>query len=510
MPWDQLVKIALLGTERSTLSPKLKETLETKGIDTQQESTKVLLDAIAYYSTIGKAGWQPQQWKGKSLTESTTTTTPSCSIKSATHFQTILKIYPKLVPEFVEQLVKNGKALPHEALPHLFNLCLKDEQLWTQLQPAIGERGRWLLPLHRDWKPLQVALENIKWTTGTQVERLALLKQLRQKEPNQALELLQSTWEKDSITEKAKLLPCLKIGLSLADEPFLESCLQASRKEIRQAAAELLARLSTSALSKRVQAHLAELIIWDKKKDTVLLTLPDLSHPALRKDGLVGKKPKNTTTEKIKVLANMIKITPPSFWEQHLSDSPLAIIRLFAQSESSFSLLNALAKATALHPSEEWINAFLEVWLAHYFEIGWKALNLTDLLKVIPNDLYNDFLLKKLKLAKSLPEEDSPLIQLLAIEGQTWNKPLSLLFLQQLREWIQKNATLSWLGQAYRLLLRNRAAYAITPVLHPQISAFWRLEQNNWAGWARDIQHFLNILSFRREMFLELRMENSY
>ena len=74
----------------------------------------------------------------------------------------------------------------------------------------------------------------------------------------------------------------------------------------------------------------------------------------------------------------------------------------------------------------------------------------------------------------------------------------------------RKNATLSWLGQAYRLLLRNRAAYAIAPALHPQISAFWRLEQNNWAGWARDIQHFLNILSFRREMMLELRMENSY
>ncbi len=505
MIWDQLVKIALLGTERSTLDSKLETALQEAGIDTQQEHTKVLLEALAYYSTIEKAGWQAPKWKGTALPKSKEKEEKACSFKSAQHLQTLFKKYPKVLPEFVYHLKATQKSLPHEALPALFNRCLKEENLWQQLQSVIGDRGKWLLPLNPDWTPLFLEVEESKWKTGTKAERLVLLKQTRQQDAKKGLTLLQSTWEKDSVQEKAQLLGALKIGLSVSDEMFLEQCLTASRKEIRQTAAQLLSQIPTSQFLQRIQSYVEELIAFDKKKDTVLLSLPDLSNPALIKDGLSIKKKNATTKDKLKVLGKMLQVTPPTFWEKHLSESPAAIIKLFAQSEPSLNLVNALVEATALHPTPDWIKIWLEIWLVHYFEIGWDQLNMQPLLKILPNDFYNTFLLKKLKAVKSLPAEDSPLILLLALEGQVWDEQLTFVFLEQLSEWIRQNASLSWLGQSYRKLLKERAAYAINPTLHPKISAFWRIEQNNWAGWASDIQRFLNILSFRREMILEIK-----
>ena len=504
MIWDQLVKIALLGTERSTLDSKLEKTLTEAGIDTQQENTKILLEALAYYSTVEKAGWQPPKWKGKSVSKSNSQQEQTCSIKSAQHLQTIFKKYPKLLPEFVTHLKANNKSLPYDALPSLFNRCLKEEALWMELQPVIGERGKWLLPLNKEWNSLLLDVEVSKWKTGTKAERLALLKQIRQQDATKGLSLLQSTWEKDSVQEKARLLEVLKRGLSSSDEAFLEQNLNASRKEIRQTAAQLLSQIPNSQYLERIQSYLEELIAFDKKKDTVLLSLPELTNPALIRDGLSVKKKNATTKDKLKVLVKMIQVTPPTFWEKHLSESPATIIKLFAQSEPSLTLVNALVEATALHRTPEWINILLEVWLVHYFEIGWDQLNMQPLLKVVPNDFYDTFLIKKLKASKSLPEEDHPLIQLLVLDGQMWSQKLTFVFLEQLSEWIRQNASLSWLGQSYRKLLKERAAYAIDPTLHPKISAFWRIEQNNWAGWASDIQRFLNILSFRREMILEL------
>ena len=115
-----------------------------------------------------------------------------------------------------------------------------------ELQSVIGDRGKWLLPLNPEWTPLLLEVEESKWKTGTKAERLALLKQIRQQDAAKGLTLLQSTWEKDSVQEKAILLATLKIGLSKSDEAFLEQCLAASRKEIRQTAVQLLSQIPNS------------------------------------------------------------------------------------------------------------------------------------------------------------------------------------------------------------------------------------------------------------------------
>ena len=327
MIWEQLIQLALLGTERSTLTPKLRQALEEVGINTHQEITKVLIEAIAYYGPLQRAGWQPQKWTEKQIATSPKGIEAICSVKSAAHLQKIIRSYPQLLPAYVANLHTHHKCLPPEALSTLFDKCLNNEALWMNVKDSIGERGKWLLSLNTEWKSLQVPkTTTTAWKLGTKAERVAILKHLRSTAASKGLALLRTTWEQDGLTEKTSLLKCLQTGLSIADEAFLEECLDFSRKEIRVLAASYLAQLPDSQLQQRLQTTLATLISVDKKTDTFVVDLPATDNKDLIRDGINPKQKGGSANPKVNMLAQMIQLVPPTFWEKHLAANPLQII----------------------------------------------------------------------------------------------------------------------------------------------------------------------------------------
>ena len=504
MIWKQLEKIALLGTERSTLTPTMQETLNDKGINTDQEITKTVLEAVAYYAPLQKAGWQPKVWEGKLLAPSKEVNQQACSNKSRQHLATILEKYPKLVSEFIEGMQANNKCIPPELLPPLFEKALKDEILWSQLENSIGERGKWLLPLNPAWNKLRSDYSIEEWTLGTRLLRLALLKKTRRTNSKEGLTLLQSTWETDGVKEKAPLLKVLSIGLSIHDEAFLEVCLNFPRKEIRKIARDLLIQLPASQLHQRIQTELAKLVTFVKKEETIILSLPEANNKALIRDGIDPKKKGASSKVEVNMLAQMMEIVAPTFWEEHFGTTPIQIIQLFANSDRSLFLVNAIIEAIALHQSREWIEAMVHFWYTNYLQENWQALAMKPIFETFPNDLFNELVYKKLQATKVMPDEQAPLMLLLQIENQKWSKPLSLIVMNLLQEWIRRNPSFSYSGMEYRSLLKNQAAYAIAPNLYPKMSELWLVDQRGWAGWESDIQRFLNTLSFRRSALVEL------
>ena len=65
MVWRELTKIALLGTERGTLSPELKAQLKAKGLDTTAFSATLVLKGAAFYNQVRKAAFPLPTFKGK-------------------------------------------------------------------------------------------------------------------------------------------------------------------------------------------------------------------------------------------------------------------------------------------------------------------------------------------------------------------------------------------------------------------------------------------------------------
>lgn len=506
MLWNELVKLALLGTDRSTLSPAMKVELQSYGIDTEKEITEVVLESAALQAPLQKAGFQPKKWEGKNLPESSEETLANCSIKSANHLNLILSgRYPYALTEFVQTMADYNKCLPAELLPDLLDKCLKDENLWQKLAPTIGNRGYWLIGLNPAWQKLAIEVSQEKWELGTKAERVAILKKLRKENSTEGLKYLLSTWAEDGLAEKAAFLKCLAIGLSDVDEVFLEECLDFPRKEIRETAAMLLSELPNSQLQQRIFAYLKTTIKIGKENgvEKPVIVLPIPKDKALIRDGISPKRKWKKGGATTGMLYQMVAIFPPQKWEQLFQKTPEQILRFFTKSEWSMMLIEGVATAAAIHNADEWKAAILHFWLAHYTQRNWTQLDVQPILGELPNAVYNETLFEKLKAIRTLPEEQSPLMQLLQKEGYVWDEKLTKIVMTQLQEWITNNASYSWSGLTYRKML-NQAAYSIHPQMEKSLSKFWMGDHRNWAGWEKDIQQFLMILSFRKEMLEEL------
>jgi len=145
------------------------------------------------------------------------------------------------------------------------------------------------------------------------------------------------------------------------------------------------------------------------------------------------------------------------------------------------------------------MEAILRFWLANQNNRRWAELTIKPVLIELPNEVFNEVLFEKLKARNALPEEHSPLIQLLQKDNCPWDDRLTNVLMSQLKEWIADNVSYSWTGIQYRKMLKQ-AAYNIAPKKEKQLSKFWMGAAQNWAGWEQDIQQFLSVLQFRREM----------
>ncbi|WP_143219756.1 DUF5691 domain-containing protein [Actinomadura sp. CNU-125] len=90
------------------------------------------------------------------------------------------------------------------------------------------------------------------WRSGTRHRRAAYLSRLRGTDPAAARALLRESWDREPAPDRAAFLGTFAWGLSLDDEPFLEAALDDRGKDVRQLAADLLARLPGTAYGERM------------------------------------------------------------------------------------------------------------------------------------------------------------------------------------------------------------------------------------------------------------------
>ena len=65
MIWSELVRMALLGAERATFSPELRQKLEAYGIQTDNSFPEVLLESTALVNQVRKAAFKLTVFEGE-------------------------------------------------------------------------------------------------------------------------------------------------------------------------------------------------------------------------------------------------------------------------------------------------------------------------------------------------------------------------------------------------------------------------------------------------------------
>jgi hypothetical protein len=371
--WQELVSVALLGTERR--QPVASAPLEV----VRDKPEEQLLARAAAAAVYRRAGARPS--KGlHPLEPAPAETLPRCSDAAALQLGAILSgEFGAVLDEWLGLAHARGVRAPEELLPALLGAARgrQDEVL-----AVAGERGRWLAGIDDAWG--WAAADDDVWRTGESDARRVWLREQRRNDAAGARAALEETWAKEDPRARLMLLPELATGLSLDDEAFLELALDDRRKEVRAAAADLLARLPDSQLSRRMAARAAPLLrVGRGMRARLEPQLPEELDEAATRD-LVLVKPPQGTGERAWWLRQILAATPLTLWERELGRTPADLAGLPVADDLAAQVHSGWARAAVRQRAEAWAEALLPLTREH------------ELIRVMPRGAAEKFLRKQL------------------------------------------------------------------------------------------------------------------
>lgn len=334
--WDDLIGIALLGTERRRPAGVIGDAAD---------AATSLLDAAAAGVVRRRAGLLPGT-AGPRPRPAAPDRRPELPPAARRRLATLLADrsgpgsggnrrgaapnLAELLPQWLAAARREGYAVPPELLPALLDVARARTDLRADALAFAGSRGRWLAQLNPDWAyALRAGAAAVSgpgtpgagqedqeeaarlWEEGLFAERVALLARLRTAAPDTGLALLAATWKSERAEDRLMFLDSLRTGLSPADEPFLEQALSDRSRNVRATAAELLSALPGSALAARMAVRARSCVSLGP--DGIVVEAPYECDAAMERDG-VAPRPPNGRGERAWWLGQLVDAAPLSMW----------------------------------------------------------------------------------------------------------------------------------------------------------------------------------------------------
>ncbi|MGY4772698.1 DUF5691 domain-containing protein [Kribbella sp. CWNU-51] len=195
--------------------------------------------------------------------------------------------------EWLRAADARGWGVPPEHLPALADYARNRAEYRPLVITAAGRRARWLADLNPEWRFLHAAVAEDNdpelWTHGNALQRRTWLRTLRSQDPEAAREALAEVWPTESAATRADFLSLLADRLSKQDEDFLEAALDDRSKEVRRAAARLLARVPGAQygvrMTERLHSHLT------LTQGVLAVDLPKRVTQSMERDGIDSQNP---------------------------------------------------------------------------------------------------------------------------------------------------------------------------------------------------------------------------
>jgi hypothetical protein len=500
MLWQKLTKAALLGTENNQLEEPTLQRLAALGVDTHQESPLLLANGISLLSLMRKAGFQLVDFQGE---------IPVAAAKALSHTPKALHLlhlmltgpHGDVLQEYLGLLKKAGMTLPASELPALMGQR-EITTTWEEVEPLLGEDGHWLLRQHPEWSKLLEDPTQYNWQTGSRQERLKMLTFWRKQSPKFALELIQSSWELDPPSEKAAFLAILQTNLSLADAPFLEACLNEKRKEVRQVAAILLAKIPGSALSVRMEARTAQVLAI--RNNCLQVNLPEEPDEAAQRDGIQKLAPDWQGGAKASNLGQLVSRINPTYWETHFKMPPFEVVAMFQKSDWWQTLRQAIVAAIVFHQERKWAELLAEQLLKDGSMTYTSIPQLDAMLELLSSGDAHRLAMLQLHENAELPSHYSIPFYLLLANASDWPNELSLLIINKFRKEIYKDYRQFWQMQHLQEWLKL-LGLRCNPSLYDQLQTGWTNTDVQWRYWEKPVEEMLARVLFRWELSMELQ-----
>lgn len=488
--WQDIISVALVGTARQTLripvaDGRLGQVLAQ--IDTSNPEPALLITAatLALHQQVGRL---PERRSTNFVQPCPLDAQSNCS-PAITRFllRMLAGEYPLVLPEWLARVAEAGQCIPAPYLPDVLNWGRQQTGLRPAITAVLGTRGHWLAAQNPDWRYACAIASDADWETSSPAARFLFFEKLRSHKPEQARELLQTSWKQEAAADRAKLLSTFRQELSLADEPFLEQVLGDRSQEVRRVAADLLASLPESRLSQRMLERLPAFVTLNSSGNGFEICLPDACDSAMQQDG-IELKPKSGKGERAEWLRQIIAATPLQFWLQLQPQGVASILAMAVDSEWQDLLWVGWQQATQRQRDQEWAIELLKTLHRSV------PSNLQGLLTVLPIGEQQTVILELLE-TQTDQEFWWTAVTVLSQQPQNWSDPLSRVVIQRLEHYLAVG-TSSNLWRMQDLL--NPISLRIAPHLLTEVSRLRDLATD--PSWDRSIHLLLGTLQFRQEM----------
>jgi hypothetical protein len=500
--WQEIVTNALLGTERKAFA--IEQTngaigdLLTK-LDVA-ENEAALLNCAAVVALYNQAGKLPSDAQVTVLVACETDEMPVCSERAAQHLALMLGgAHREALSEWLHALASTGRRVRELLLSSLLDYGVGNRDEREAIIFVLGKRGIWLAAQNPAWNYItSTDLAEEIWQTGTPEERLSVLKQVRRKDAAKVLELLSQSWQQESPQDRARFIETLQINLGMNDEPFLENALDDKRKEVRRAAADLLARMPESRLCKRMLERALPLLNYKSGlRSRFEVTLPEECDKAMARDGIDSSSPYSQAGDKLGqksfVLSQILGNTPIQFWRKHWKITTKDILKLTDKNEWQQVLSLAWFNAAQRFHDEEMATALLENSLGKKKQL-FSPVSLMDVLT--PNRR-EEIMLATMQSHGAQQDVKATIMNLISNANHQWSKGLTRSILDCVYTYI-KTGDKGWL---YGL---RTSVFYMSPSSALEEIAKWKFEFEEYEK-KYLLEHIEAPLNFRSEMLAELR-----
>lgn len=280
-----------------------------------------------------------------------------------------------LAVEWCELASARNLRIPDSLLPEILDWWTMMPGRPAAVYAAAGRRGQWLASLNLAWRKPVVTEEvpadadNI-WQTGASADRLALLRTMRRSELERPRRMIESTWSTDTAADRAKFVAALAEGLSMADEAFLESALDDRSKQVREAAAALLAKLPDSRLAARMLERAVPMFTVRSVKKGLLRSArpvvevepPAAFDPAWARDGIEEKA--SGRGQRAWWMTQILAATPLDALTARLGLSAAELVEGVSESPFAPNLMSAWSERAPAEGNAGWCDAILSAHLA--------------------------------------------------------------------------------------------------------------------------------------------------
>lgn len=496
---EQIVKIAIVGTEKKFFDEQQQTLLQSWGLTNTTDKEQVLLYATAIASKMEKAGYMPRHEQKLNMIPAPAEKRPAIGQRSSTHLRILLgEKDHELFIELLQLIQQHRQRIDYSFLPEILDWGKLHKEAQVFIREVVGARGQWLAQFQEDWVYVLPEETLVDWETASFEERKAYLKRVRERQGQEAAALLASTWETEEPAHKAILIDMLQINLSMEDEPFLIQAAKDSRKEVRTIAYDLMAQLKESAFKQRLEAYLTSHVFVKKsllKGTTIEVKLPQNYDQELKSLGVAEKINLVKGGQKANWLAQIIMRIHPSFWEKLLAAEANAAIKIIKKSEWDTLLLPSITQAAILHKAQPWLQSLIQECFGAY-EINWK-----NVVQALDQDTYHWLIQFYLRKGPETLLMDQPLYHLLdSGEGpirDTVAQPLITLF----RETVQRSGQ-QWDHSAWYISsLLRKLAKRIHPSQTYTIVQGWPESSALKPHWVEAINIFQRWIAFRKDMY---------